>query len=257
DGWDRTSQLCSLIQILLDPFYRTLAGLRVLVYKDWLAFGHQFQYRSGDVAKRDERSPIFLQFLDCLYQLVDQFPDAFAFNTKLVADLATHSHSQWFGDFLCNTQQQRLQRLQIQRRSYSMWQYLHTHRSKYLNPQHKPAGVLTPVTSAKLLRLWNEYYLRYNEVFFRARVVDLEESDLSDHMDHQVLWVPDDFASQCAACTAPFSFWRRKSHCRLCGQLFCAKCVEKRLLLAHLNYPPNQKQKVCDSCFKRFTHSEQ
>jgi myotubularin-related protein 6/7/8 len=47
DGWDRTSQLSALSQILLDPYYRTLDGFIVLVEKDWLAFGHMFQHRNG------------------------------------------------------------------------------------------------------------------------------------------------------------------------------------------------------------------
>jgi myotubularin-related protein 6/7/8 len=47
DGWDRTSQLSSLSQICLDPYYRTMEGFMVLVEKDWLSFGHMFKHRAG------------------------------------------------------------------------------------------------------------------------------------------------------------------------------------------------------------------
>ncbi|GAA5970604.1 hypothetical protein JCM3765_006115, partial [Sporobolomyces pararoseus] len=51
DGWDRTSQLSSLPQICLDPFYRTGKGLAVLIEKDWLSYGHKFTDRSGLLCK--------------------------------------------------------------------------------------------------------------------------------------------------------------------------------------------------------------
>ncbi|KAI3627876.1 ELP3 [Malassezia furfur] len=47
DGWDRTAQLTSLAALCLDPYYRTLHGFAVLIEKDWVSFGHQFQERSG------------------------------------------------------------------------------------------------------------------------------------------------------------------------------------------------------------------
>ena len=77
EGWDRTAQLSSLSQLLLDPFYRTINGFAILIEKDWLSFGHQFGLRNGfsDKEKQDQASPIFLQFLDAVHQLLEQFPN--------------------------------------------------------------------------------------------------------------------------------------------------------------------------------------
>ena len=35
DGWDRTSQLSALAQLILDPYYRTIDGFSALIEKDW------------------------------------------------------------------------------------------------------------------------------------------------------------------------------------------------------------------------------
>jgi hypothetical protein len=53
--------------------------------------------------ENEERSPIFLQFLDCVWQLQSQFPTAFAFNARLLETFAEHLYSCRFGDFLGNT----------------------------------------------------------------------------------------------------------------------------------------------------------
>ena len=85
DGWDRTPQVSSLAQLMLDPHYRTVQGLLLLVGKEWLGFGHRFQLR------HELGQPIFLQFLDALYQMVEQQPHAFGFTALLLADvLAVH-----------------------------------------------------------------------------------------------------------------------------------------------------------------------
>lgn len=68
DGWDRTAQVTSVVQITLDPFYRTIQGFAILIEKEWLSFGHKFAERCGHNEglelgnlKEKERAPIFLQ----------------------------------------------------------------------------------------------------------------------------------------------------------------------------------------------------
>ncbi|XP_029410753.1 myotubularin-related protein 2 isoform X6 [Nannospalax galili] len=75
DGWDRTAQLTSLAMLMLDGYYRTIGGFEVLVEKEWLSFGHRFQLRVGHGDKNHadaDRSPVFLQFIDCVWQMTRQ-----------------------------------------------------------------------------------------------------------------------------------------------------------------------------------------
>ncbi len=79
------------------------AGFAVLVEKDWLAFGHQFEWRHGQVVgdeqKKRERAPIFLQFLSCAWQLMCQHPTAFEFSSAFLVKLHIESVSGFCGSF--------------------------------------------------------------------------------------------------------------------------------------------------------------
>lgn len=54
-----------------------------------------------------EVSPIFTQFVDCTWQLMQQFPCAFDFNERLLLEIHDHIYSCQFGNFLGTCQKDR------------------------------------------------------------------------------------------------------------------------------------------------------
>jgi Clustered mitochondria/FYVE zinc finger/Translation initiation factor eIF3 subunit 135/Ankyrin repeats (3 copies)/Ankyrin repeat len=60
------------------------------------------------------------------------------------------------------------------------------------------------------------------------------------------LWVPDDMRRFCASCNNKFTRWRRRHHCRVCGEIFCNACSSKRLPSA---LQPEKELRVCIKCF--------
>lgn len=166
DGWDRTAQLTSLSMLMLDGYYRTIRGFEVLLEKEWLSFGHRFQLRIGHGDKNHtdaDRSPVFVQFVDCVWQLTRQFPAAFEFNEYFLVTILDHLYSCLFGTFLCNSEQQRLKE-EIPKRTVSLWSYINSQLEEFTNPLYVNYSnhVLFPVVGLRHLELWVGYYIRWN-----------------------------------------------------------------------------------------------
>ena len=162
DGWDRTSQCCSLTEMCLDPYYRTVVGFEVLIEKDWLSFGHKFhqRYGHGDLKPSDQRSPIFPQFIFCVYQLLVQFPLSFQFNEEFLLVILEHLYSCRFGTFLFNSERERREK-NVKDKTVSLWSYINTNPDRYINPlfdQSIDELVLYPDPSYRRFKMWDAYF---------------------------------------------------------------------------------------------------
>lgn len=166
DGWDRTSQVCSLGSLLLDSYYRTVKGFMVLIEKDWISFGHKFSDRCGHLdGDPKEVSPVFTQFLECVWQLTEQFPQAFEFNEAFLLQIHEHIHSCQFGNFLGNCQKER-EELKLKEKTYSVWPFLLDDQQKYMNPLYSSTpqicAVLEPNTVSFNFKFWRNMYHQFD-----------------------------------------------------------------------------------------------
>uniref|UniRef100_A0A8C1FYU7 phosphatidylinositol-3,5-bisphosphate 3-phosphatase n=1 Tax=Cyprinus carpio TaxID=7962 RepID=A0A8C1FYU7_CYPCA len=166
DGWDRTAQLTSLSMLMLDSYYRTLRGFQVLLEKEWISFGHKFAARVGhgdENHANSERSPLFVQFIDCVWQMMRQFPTAFEFNELFLITILDHLYSCLFGTFLYNSEQERVEK-EVNGKTVSLWSYINSQPEDFTNPFYVDYEnhVLYPVASIRHLELWIGYYVRWN-----------------------------------------------------------------------------------------------
>ncbi|XP_041360030.1 myotubularin-related protein 6-like isoform X2 [Gigantopelta aegis] len=195
DGWDRTAQTASLASLMLDPYYRTIQGFQALIEKEWLSFGHKFTDRCGylDSVESKETSPVFTQFIECVWQMTQQYPCAFQFNERFLLTIHDHAFSCQFGTFIGNCEKDRLD-LRLQERTYSLWGYLHKHMTEYINPIFKKEyeithPVLFPNVRPQCFRFWKGMYNRFeNGIHPRENVLDIlsaakdHSSSLEDHV---------------------------------------------------------------------------
>ncbi|XP_068000103.1 myotubularin-related protein 10 isoform X1 [Melanerpes formicivorus] len=108
EGRDLSCLAASLIQVMLDPYFRTIVGFQSLIQKEWVMAGYQFLDRCNHLKRSDKESPLFLMFLDCVWQLLEQYPAAFEFSEVYLTILYDSARISLFGTFLFNCPHQRV-----------------------------------------------------------------------------------------------------------------------------------------------------
>lgn len=173
EGLDSTLQVTSLAQIILDPDCRTILGFEALIEREWLKAGHPFATRCRNVHAglnnngmstydKGEQSPVFLLFLDCVYQIYQQFPCSFEFNDEFLVMLIEHAYGSQFGTFLANNPKESYE-MRVPFKTTSLWSYINRPQelNKYINPVYDPNNqAIWPSVAPQSLELWDSYFLK-------------------------------------------------------------------------------------------------
>lgn len=161
DGRNFGILVTSLVQVLLDPYYRSLLGLQALIQKDWVTKGFPFcsrlnhirtspksnngpiQMRTASFKGKEDRrdkdlnysgeSPVFVLFLECLHQLLRQNPQEFEYTEQFLILLFDASYSSLFSTFLFNSSFEMTENKNIN--LMTVWDFIATNipQSKYIS----------------------------------------------------------------------------------------------------------------------------
>ncbi|XP_078260358.1 1-phosphatidylinositol 3-phosphate 5-kinase isoform X4 [Rhinoraja longicauda] len=78
----------------------------------------------------------------------------------------------------------------------------------------------------------------------------------SQDTDLKQYWMPDSQCKECYDCSDKFTTFRRRHHCRLCGQIFCSRCCNQEIPGKFMGYAGDLR--ACTYCRKialNYAHS--
>ena len=174
-GWDHTPQLCSLVQIILSPKARTIRGFQNLIEREWISFGfpfsscsaHYYYPPENDIQHESfskdttKAAPYFILFLDCVYQLLQNFPQSFDFNSEFLVTLAEAAYSGVFGNFIGDCESERI-RHNVDAKTTSIWESIFQNSKFYQNPFFTNSNFTLPNLYMHQIRLWTQLYFKWN-----------------------------------------------------------------------------------------------
>ena len=143
----------------------------ILIEKDFLSFGHQFQIRNGYYSdkdyKEDQNSPILLQYLDATHQLLVNYPMYFEFNMKFLVYIANNLNSGKYGTFLYNNERERDEK-EARTKTMSIWTDILKNINEYTNPFYEKRTqeeyFFVPLFSSHKIRMWEEFFMQFTQL---------------------------------------------------------------------------------------------
>ena len=184
----------------------------VLVAKEWVSFGYKFSERGGHNVRctrggvqintsgiipsdkssastgvASQASPVFVQWLDAVHQVLAQFPRSFEFNEQLLIDMADATYSGRFGTFVYDNHRERMAQ-ETRERTVSFWSHVMDNRARYVNrsftenPNESHCmSVIFPKVTPRALRVWEAYFHRTDPAFHSGDSLDEVERARQAH----------------------------------------------------------------------------
>lgn len=141
-----------------------------------------------ETTKVKETSPVFHQFLDATYQLLQQHPTRFEFNERFLRRLLYHLYSCQYGTFLYNCEKDRVE-AGLKAKTRSVWDYFLSRKGQFLNEGYDGAIDDKVRGNERLMfpkvgevRWWSEAFGRTDTEMNGAATGSPSESPVSDSL---------------------------------------------------------------------------
>lgn len=140
--------ILTTLQVVCDPRYRTLAGLCILLEKEWIQFAFPFR---DHVLAREHRGemPAFELTIHLIWMLTQAFPTYFQYGNAVLSFLLDHLYSCRFMTF-CASSRKDFDRLRATHlpseaasspNATSIWAYIQTHSKDFISAAFEAATV--------------------------------------------------------------------------------------------------------------------